>query len=143
MACGVCAAAWIVISLEGLPLVALLAALYGVRYWLARDRSLAWFLAALTAATAALSLATRPWSEFGGSHCDIILPGHIAAFAVATAVAAMLPLAPGQIGQAPGWPRLRRFRSSAFRSLSPPLAHVPFTRWERSIRWWRSTGTTR
>jgi len=96
MACGACAAAWIVVSLEGLPLVAVLAALYGVRYWLARDRSLAWFLAALTASTAVLSLATRPWSEFGAGFCDIVLPGHAAAFAAATAIAALLTLAPGQ-----------------------------------------------
>jgi hypothetical protein len=117
VACGVCAAAWIVISLEGLPLVALLAALYGLRYWLARDRSLAWFLATLTGATAALSVATRPWSEFNGSHCDIVLPGHIAAFAVATAMAAMLPFAPGQ-----DRPRARLAALAALPLVCLPLA---------------------
>jgi hypothetical protein len=96
IACGLCAAAWIVVSLEGLPLVALLAALYGLRYWLARDRSLPWFLAALTAGTAALSLAARPWSDFTAGYCDIVLPGHLAAFAAATALAAVIPLLPRQ-----------------------------------------------
>jgi hypothetical protein len=93
---GLCAATWLVVSIEGLPLVALLAALYAVRYWLARDQSLAWFLASLTLAAAGLSLATRPLSEFGGLHCDIVLPGHLAAFAAAAAVAALLRVAPGQ-----------------------------------------------
>jgi hypothetical protein len=96
VACGACAACWIVVSLEGLPLVALLAALYGLRYWRERDRSLAWFLAALTVLTTALSLATRPWSEFGGSHCDIVLPGHVGALAAATAIAGVLGFAPHQ-----------------------------------------------
>lgn len=96
VACGVCAAAWIVVSLEGLPLVALLAALCGLRYWLARDRSLVWFLAALTGASVALSLATRPWSELAGIYCDIVLPGHVAAFAAATVIAAALHFAPAQ-----------------------------------------------
>ena len=96
VACGLCAAAWIVVSVEGLPLVALLAALYGVRYWLTRDRSLAWFLAALTVATAALSILTRPISEFGGFHCDIVLPGHVAAFAAAAGISTLLRLAPAQ-----------------------------------------------
>jgi hypothetical protein len=94
--CGLCAAAWIVVSLEGLPLVALLAALYGVRYWLRRDRSLSWFLGALTLGTTALSLATRPLTEFAESYCDIVLPGHVGAFAAAAVVAALLPLAPKQ-----------------------------------------------
>jgi hypothetical protein len=93
---GFCAATWIVVSIEGLPLVALLAALYAVRYWLSRDRSLAWFLASLTLAAAGLSLATRPLGEFRGLHCDIVLPGHVAAFAAAAAIAALLPVAPGQ-----------------------------------------------
>ena len=96
LACGACAAAWIVVSLEGLPLVALVAVLYGVRYWLARDRSLVWFLAALTGATAVLSFATRPLSEFDAGHCDIVLPGHLVALAAATLMAAALSLAPLQ-----------------------------------------------
>ena len=98
LAGGACAAAWIVVSLEGLPLVALLAALYGVRYWLKADRSLAWFLAALTFASAALSLATRPWSEFSRGYCDIVLPGHVAAFAAAAVIAGAIRFAPAQNG---------------------------------------------
>jgi len=121
VACGACAGVWIVVSLEGLPLVALLAALYGVRYWRVRDESLPWFLAALTAVTAGLSLATRPWSEFGGSHCDIVLPGHVAALAAATAVAGLLRFAPKQ--DRPGG-RLLALAAIPFVSL--PVAFAAF-----------------
>lgn len=92
---GVAAAAWLVISLEGLPLVALLAALYGWRYAVKADRSLGWFLLALAGAAAALSLATRPPGEFA-QWCDILLPAHWAAFAIAAGAAFGLAYLPGQ-----------------------------------------------
>lgn len=92
---GLAAATWLVISLEGLPVIALLAAIYGLLYAMRGDRSLAWFLGALALAAPLLSLATRPLSEFG-QWCDILLPAHWAAFAAGAAIAAILPLLPGQ-----------------------------------------------
>ena len=92
---GVAAAIWLNISLEGLPVVALFAALYGLRYLLVGDRSLALYLAALAIAAPLLSLATRPVSEFA-LWCDILLPAHFAAFALAALWAAILPRLPRQ-----------------------------------------------
>lgn len=93
---GLVGAAWAVISLEALPLLAALAGLYGLRWALARDKSLAWYLGALTAAAVLLSLATRPLSELIGPHCDILRPGHTGAFAAAALAALVLPLLPGK-----------------------------------------------
>ncbi len=93
---GLFAAVWVVISLEGLPMVAVLAGLYGLRYLGEERRLLPWFLLSLTLCATLLSLATRPNAELLGSFCDILLPGHIAAFAVATLVAGMVPFLPYQ-----------------------------------------------
>lgn len=92
-ACGIAAAALVVISLEGLPLVAVLAGLYGVRYWLGEQRLMPWFLGALTLSTGALSLATR---AFEPGYCDVLLPGHVITFAAATLIAVLLPWFPLQ-----------------------------------------------
>ncbi len=94
VACGICAAAWVVISLEGLPLVAVLAGLYGVRYWFGERTLLPWFLGALAGASAALSYMTRGPVE--ALYCDILLPGHILTFAAAALMSAALPLLPWQ-----------------------------------------------
>lgn len=96
MLAGVLAAAWLVISLEGLVLVAGIAGVLGLRYWLDADRRLPAFLAALAIAAPALSFATRPGSEFALPFCDVLLPGHMAAFAAAAVIALVLPLLPGQ-----------------------------------------------
>ena len=92
---GVIAAAWLAISLEGLPLVAVLAGAYGLRYWFAQDRSLGLFLLSLAVAAPAFSYATRPASEFA-LWCDVLLPGHMLAIGAAAAVALAVPFAPGQ-----------------------------------------------
>ena len=94
-AAGAVAACWLVISLEGLPLVALAAALFALDYVLRGGRTLAWFLVSLAAFATALSLATRPMSEFG-RYCDILLPAHWAVFAVGAGLAALLPFLPAQ-----------------------------------------------
>lgn len=118
-ACGLVGAAWIAISLEALPLLAVLGGLYGLRYWLRGDRSLAWYLGALALAAPLLSLATRPLAAFAESYCDILRPGHMAAFAAAGLIALLLPFAPGQ-GSAKG-----RFLSLALIPLvCGPLALV-------------------
>lgn len=93
---GLFAAVWVVISLEALPLIAVLAALYGLRY-LAEERPLLpWFLLSLTASALFLSLATRPYSELLGDWCDVLRPGHIAGFGVAALIAGMVPFLPFQ-----------------------------------------------
>ena len=94
VACGLCAAAWVVISLEGLPLVAVLAGLYGVRYWFGERTLLPWFLGALAIAAAALSYATR--GAIDAAFCDVLLPGHVMTFAAAAVIAAIIPFLPWQ-----------------------------------------------
>ncbi|QYJ07410.1 hypothetical protein [Qipengyuania flava] len=96
VAAGLCAAAWILISLEGLPLVAVITALYALRYVLRGDRMLGWFLGTLTLGTMALGFATRGPAMFAPGYCDVVLPGHFAAFAVAAAASAIAPFLPGQ-----------------------------------------------
>lgn len=95
LASGVLAAAWIAVSLEGLPLVAVLAGAYGLRYWFAQDRSLGFFLLALAAAAPVFSYLTRPASEFA-LWCDVLLPGHMLAMGAAAVVSLAIPYAPGQ-----------------------------------------------
>ena len=94
VACGTSAAAWVVISLEGLPLVAVLAGLYGVRYWFGERTLLPWFLGALAVASATLSYMTR--GPVDALYCDILLPGHILTFAAAALMSAAIPLLPWQ-----------------------------------------------
>ncbi len=101
--CGLLAAAWVAISLEGLPMVAAFAGLYGLAYWLWDDRRLAVFLTALAMAAPALSLATRPLGSFALPYCDILLPGHMAAFAAAAVIAWALPALPRQDRAAGRW----------------------------------------
>jgi hypothetical protein len=93
---GVLAAAWLVISLEGLVLVAGIAGVLGLRYWLDADRRLGMFLAALAMAAPVLSFSTRAGSEFALPFCDILMPGHMATFAVAAVIALVLGLLPKQ-----------------------------------------------
>lgn len=88
---GVCAAAWVAISLEGLPLVAALAGVYALRYLWTEQRGLAPFLASLAVAAPTLVWLTRGAASFAQPFCDILLPGHMAAFAVAAAGALLLP----------------------------------------------------
>lgn len=92
---GAAAAAWLNISLEGLPVVALLAALYGLRYVLTRETALGWFLTALAVSAPAISLATRPANEFA-LWCDILLPAHWASFAAAAGLAVIAARLPAQ-----------------------------------------------
>ncbi len=93
---GVLAAAWVVVSLEGLVPVAGIAAVLGLLYLVDGDRRLGAFLAALAIAATVLSLATRPGSEFALPYCDVLMPGHMAAFLVAAVIALALPMLPGQ-----------------------------------------------
>ncbi|RIV83644.1 hypothetical protein [Aurantiacibacter zhengii] len=94
IACGLCAAAWMVISLEGLPLVAVLAALYGVRYLVGERALLPWFLGSLAVSAAALAYGTR--GPLVTTYCDVLLPGHLLTFAAAAVISAIIPFLPWQ-----------------------------------------------
>ena len=94
VACGLCAAAWVVISLEGLPLVAVIAGLYGVRYWFGERTLLPWFLGSLAIAATALAYGTR--GPLDTAYCDVLLPGHLLTFAAAALIAAIIPFLPWQ-----------------------------------------------
>ena len=94
VACGLCAAAWVVISLEGLPLVAVIAGLYGVRYWFGERTLLPWFLGSLAISAAALAYGTR--GPLDTAYCDVLLPGHLLTFAAAALIAAIIPHLPWQ-----------------------------------------------
>lgn len=76
------AALWLSISLEALPMVVALAALYGLRFMLFSERSVALFMAGLAGASWLSFVATRPASEFM-PHCDTIGWPHLAAFTLA------------------------------------------------------------
>lgn len=92
--CGGLCGIWLTISLEGLPLVAVLAGIYGLRHALWRQAGLAGFLAALTLAAAGFALATRRITDLLFIHCDTLSWPHMAAFcaaAVAALVAVRLP----------------------------------------------------
>lgn len=94
IACGLAGALWTVVSIEALPMLVTLTGLYGLGWALNGDRSLSRYLVSLTGGSAMLSLATRPLSDLTGPHCDVLRPGHIAAFAVATLVALWLQFIP-------------------------------------------------
>jgi hypothetical protein len=93
---GALSAAWLCISLEALPQVAAFAAIYGLRYLMNRDRSLAWYLAGLAALAPVLSLATRSPAELLAPYCDILRPGHMVAFGAGAVIAVALPYLPLQ-----------------------------------------------
>ncbi|WP_271079177.1 hypothetical protein [Aurantiacibacter sp. MUD61] len=93
---GAMAAIWLTISIEGLPLVAMVAALYGLQYIAEERRILPWFLLSLTVCAALLAFSTRSNLELFGIYCDILRPGHIASFGVAALVAGMVPFLPFQ-----------------------------------------------
>ncbi|QJU56574.1 hypothetical protein HL653_01165 [Sphingomonas sp. AP4-R1] len=84
---GACAALWAHISLEALPFAAAAGAWLGLRAMLgARDdaRRLSAYLAALTVAAAALTLAIKGPSAFAGLQCDSLSTVHLAALGGAT-----------------------------------------------------------
>lgn len=93
---GIFSAAWVVISLEGLPIIAVLAGIYGLLYLWRQDRRISYFLGSLAIAAPMLSLATRPVSAFALPFCDILLPGHMAAFAAAAVIAWVMVFLPAQ-----------------------------------------------
>jgi len=95
-AAGALAAAWLTISLEGLPLVALLGGLFALRYWLSGKREHEAFLAAAALSGALLFAATRPAGEFATAYCDMLSWPHFLALAAAALLAAGSRVLPAQ-----------------------------------------------
>ncbi len=94
-AAGLATAAGMTISLEILPLAALLGGALALR-WLIDPRQRWWlvhFMAALVGSGAVLFLATRGLSDLA-NHCDSFSPAYLAALAVATAGLAGLAMLP-------------------------------------------------
>ncbi|MBW8783625.1 MAG: hypothetical protein JF593_03135 [Novosphingobium sp.] len=128
---GAVAAAWLTVSLEGLPLVALLAALYGVRYLLRGERGLGGFLAALAGSSVALFLLTRPISAAALPLCDQLSWPQAGAFAAAAVVAVIAPLLPWQDHLAGRLVALAAIGLAAFAVVVPALGACALDPWAR------------
>lgn len=92
---GLAMAAWLAISIEGLPLAALIAGIAALRWLRGGDNGtgrdwLVGMMQALSAGTIALFLTTRGIGDLV-NHCDAISPVHLAMFGWGTLVLAMLP----------------------------------------------------
>lgn len=88
---GFAMAAWLAISIEGAPMVAVITALVALR-WL-RDRSerswMVWTMAGLASGSAALHLLTRGF-DFASTPCDAVGSGHLAAMTLVAIVSAAI-----------------------------------------------------
>lgn len=105
---GLALAAWLTISLEGLPLAAAIVALAAVR-WLRSDADRAWLvnlMQGLSVGSILLFLATRGLSDLA-NHCDALSPVHMAMFGWGTIVVAAM-----QPGRSAAW-RLTGFAAAA------------------------------
>lgn len=79
---GLALAAWVSISVEGLPMAAMIVGVTALR-WLRRDEGKSWLIStmqALAAGSIALFLLTRGVGDLA-THCDAISPVHLAIFA--------------------------------------------------------------
>lgn len=78
---GFALALWVSISMEGLPLAAVICGLVALR-WLRDRRDRFWFvnvMGALATSSVAIFMLTRGFRDFG-QHCDAITPVHLAVF---------------------------------------------------------------
>ena len=99
---GAMAATMLWISVEGLAIVAVVGALYALRYWLEDTCDLEGFLAALAIASPALLVVLRPSSEYALIWSDMMSWPHMLAFggaALCFALARRLPLATSPAGR--------------------------------------------
>jgi hypothetical protein len=93
---GLIGAAWLTISLEGLPLVGVVAGVFALRYVLRRENAILAYLAALGLGSLVLFAATRPLAQLWQPVCDAISLPHLAGFAGGAAVMALAPHLPRQ-----------------------------------------------
>jgi hypothetical protein len=90
LAGGAIAALWLTISMEGFPLVALLAAIYGTRFAFRRETELVPFLAGLAGVSLLAFAATRAVADWAVPYCDSLTWPHMAGFTLAAVLCAGL-----------------------------------------------------
>ena len=93
---GLITSAWLLVSLEGMPLAAVFGALLALRYCLQANRGHEAFLAGLSIGGLALSLLMRAPGEYALAYCDMMTWPHLLAFGSGTILAAMSRFMPGQ-----------------------------------------------
>lgn len=97
---GLLAAVLLFISVEGMPMVAVIGGLYGARYWLNRTRDFEAYLLGLAVGGPALFLILRPVADFGTPYCDMLSWPHFLAFGASAAAALAARLFPAQESKA-------------------------------------------
>jgi len=95
-AAGLVAAAWLSVSLEGLPLAALLGGLFGLRHVRSGDRGHEGYLLGMALGAPALFFATRPFGTLAAAYCDQLSWPHFLGFAGAALVSVAGRFAPAQ-----------------------------------------------
>jgi hypothetical protein len=93
---GAAAAAWIYISVEAMPLAAIVGAVYAWRYWWYGRREVEGFLLGLALTGPALFPLLRPLSDYASAYCDMMSWPHFIAFAASAAVLVLGRFMPGQ-----------------------------------------------
>lgn len=93
---GAVTAEWLYISVEGMPLAAVIGAVYAWRYWWQGKREIEGFLLGLAASGPTLLLVLRPLSDYASAYCDMLSWPHFMAFGGAAAAFLLTRLFPGQ-----------------------------------------------
>jgi hypothetical protein len=88
------------ISIEGMPMVAIVGALYAARYWFDGHREHEGYLVGLALGAPILYLVLRPLADFGTPYCDMLSWPHFFAFGAAALAAGAARWLPGQGGPA-------------------------------------------
>ncbi|HTN13331.1 MAG TPA: hypothetical protein VL094_00840 [Sphingomonadaceae bacterium] len=97
---GFLAAVLLFISVEGMPMVAVIGGLYAIRYWLNRSRDYEGYLLGLALGGPVLFLILRPVSDFGTPYCDMLSWPHFLAFGASALAALAARLFPAQASKA-------------------------------------------
>lgn len=93
---GFLAAVLLFISVEGMPMVAVIGGLYAVRYWLNRTRDYEGYLLGLALGGPALFVVLRPLSDIARPYCDMFSWPHFLAFGASALAAVVTRAMPAQ-----------------------------------------------
>ncbi len=93
---GAVAAVLLFISVEGMPMVAIIAGLYALRYWRYGVREHEGYLLGLALGGPVLFVILRPLGDFGTAYCDMLSWPHFLAFGASALVILASRLVPGQ-----------------------------------------------
>lgn len=93
---GAITATWLYISVEGMPLAAVIGGVYAWRYWWQGRREIEGFLLGLALTGPLLFPALRPLSDYASAYCDLLSWPHMVAFAGAAAAFFATRWLPGQ-----------------------------------------------